>query len=92
MPAKLTASDLLNRDFLEMRCRIIDVAAALDRIHRAGGADSVRSDPRWRQVADAVRLLVDGQPDRATRVQSLFSDSYDPNWQSKRETAGPPPR
>ncbi len=80
MASKLTASQMLDRDFLEMRCRVIDVAAALDRLDATPDADRVRSDPRLQALSEAARLLADGKPDRARRVQMLFSDPFDEGW------------
>ena len=44
MPAALSAPEILQREFLEIRCKILEVAAALDRLSRAGG--TVEGDPR----------------------------------------------
>jgi len=32
-----TALDIFNREFLTIRCRLIDLAAAIDRVGRANG-------------------------------------------------------
>ncbi len=80
MTTKLSAADMLDREFLEIRCRLLDIAAALDRIDRAEGAEAVRADPRITRLGEAAGILVDGQPERAKRVQMLFSDPYDPAW------------
>jgi hypothetical protein len=80
MFTKLPASDLLNREFLEMRCRVIDLAASLDRIHKATDVDANRTDPRLHQLTDGLRILLDGQGDRTARVQMLFSDPYESDW------------
>ena len=82
MTTTQTADQILDRDFLDVRHRIIDVAAALDRIGRGSGTDSTPSDPRMVQLTEAIHLLVDGKPDRAERVQMVFSDKYDPQWRS----------
>lgn len=75
-----TAREVLDRCYLEARARLLDVAATLDRIERAPGADEVRTDPRLKLISDALRLLADGQPDRAERILMLFSLPHDPNW------------
>lgn len=38
MRSAMTSAQLLDRDFLEVRCRLIDVAACMDRWAAAGGA------------------------------------------------------
>ena len=80
MTGSQTANETLDRDFLDMRHGLLDIAAALDRIDRGRDADAVRSDPRMRQMAEAIGILRESQPGRAERVQIIFSRSYDPNW------------
>ncbi len=79
MNSKLTAVAMLDREFLEVRCRLIDIAAALDRMDRAPDHDAIQDDPRLAQLAGAVRILIDDKPDRARRVQLAFSDPCAPN-------------
>lgn len=76
------AIEMLDRHFVEIRHRLLDIAAGLDRIDRAGGAAKTRSDPRYLQLVQATRLLIDGKPDRAERIQMAFSLPYDENWPS----------
>jgi len=78
----IVAAAVLNRNFLETRHELVNLAAALDRIDRGGDAAAVRSDPRMINLLEAARLLTDGLPDRAKRVQMLFSEPYDPNWRA----------
>jgi len=80
MPTTRTAVEVLDRDFLETRHRLLDIAAALDRMDRADGAGQVHSDHRYTQLEQAVRVLADGQPNRAERVQMVFSLPYDGKW------------
>ena len=44
------ASEVLERDFLETRCKILEVAAALDRIDRAPSHHHEHHDPRLGQI------------------------------------------
>ena len=44
MSNPLSASDVLNREFLEVRARLLQVAAALDRLDRAAGSVERRSE------------------------------------------------
>ena len=75
-----TASTMLDREFLEIRCRLIDIAAGLDRVDRCDNGGASLADPRRKQIAGALAILVDGHPDRARRVQMIFSDPYDASW------------
>lgn len=85
MPIPLSAAEVLNREFLEVRCKILEVAAALDRLDRAGG--SVSDDPRLARIHEALGLLNAPAPNRAEQVQLVFSRSYDDNWQSEYKLA-----
>lgn len=80
MVDKPTAAETLDQEFLQIRCRVIDIGAALDRIGSGKSAERVLSDPRLVDLQRAVAVLIDGLPDRAERVQKIFSDAYDPSW------------
>ena len=73
--------EVLNRDFLETRCRILEVAAALDRLDRAAGHRGDAPDRRLAQLRQAIEALLEPGPGRAETVQRLFSLDYDANWQ-----------
>jgi hypothetical protein len=82
MGARLTAAAALDRHFLETRCKILEIAANLDRIDRGACANTaLTDDPRLRQIHDSLRLLLDGRPNRAERCQMIFSLAYDAAWQ-----------
>lgn len=68
----LSATDVIDRYFLQHRALVLDLAAFLDRIDRAEG--DVAGDVRLRSLRHAVALLLDGKPERAKRVLELFSD------------------
>jgi hypothetical protein len=74
----MNPQQLLDREFLTMRARILDLAAALDRLDRAEGAAG--SDRRWELLQRGIEELLAAHPNRAERVQQLFSRPYDPQW------------
>ncbi|WP_425613840.1 hypothetical protein NA78x_003684 [Anatilimnocola sp. NA78] len=74
----LTATETLNREFLEIRCRILDLAAMLDRLERSD--DNVAEDPRLKRIHEAIDLLGKVTGDRAEQVQLTFSRAYDEAW------------
>src|SRR5262245_4493566 len=84
MSAPPTAPAVLDRIYLEVRCKLLDIAACLDRVDRSEGAPAVASDPRLAQIAQGIEILNSAGSDRAERSQMLFSDAYVPNW-SRRE-------
>lgn len=82
MRTKLSASEMLDREFLEVRCRLIEIAASLDRIDRADGSPGLEQVNRLEQLKNAARLLTEDRSNRAERLQLLFSDPYDDNWRT----------
>jgi hypothetical protein len=74
------ASEVLNRDFLEARCKILEIAAILDRIDRAPANHHDQPDPRMSQLRRALEALSVPDPGRAETIQLIFSLEYDPNW------------
>jgi hypothetical protein len=79
--ATATASEVLDREFLALRGKILEVAAALDRIARASG--SAADDPRTAQIRKSLEVLAQAGAGRAHDVQMVFSLPYDPQWRSK---------
>jgi hypothetical protein len=79
----LDAPEVLNREFLEIRARLVQVAALLDRLDRAPG--SVSGDPRLAGVRNALEVLAKPDPGRAEKLQLIFSRHYEPDWKSKFE-------
>lgn len=75
-----TAATLLDRSYLEIRCKMLDLAAHLDRLERADDFAALQGDPRLKQFAQALDILSKTGFDRAEKLQLLFSDPYDPSW------------
>jgi hypothetical protein len=80
MSTPLSASEVLNREFLDVRARLLQIAASLDRLDRAEGA--VQGDPRLQKIRQALAILAAGDADRAEQIQLLFSRPYDARWQA----------
>jgi hypothetical protein len=81
MSSPLSAPEILNREFLEIRCKILDLAAAFDRLARAEG--SLDADPRLDRLREALTVVRDQSHDRAEQVQMIFSRTYEEDWQEK---------
>jgi hypothetical protein len=77
----LPATKALDSYFLEARCKILEVAAILDRIGRGRDAAAVDSDSRMARVREALEVLADHSGGRAERIQKIFSLDYDANWE-----------
>jgi len=67
MPSK---TDLLDLQFIDVRHKLIDIAAFLDRIDRHPG----EQDHRYEALKNALPLLLTDRPDRARAVLESFSD------------------
>jgi hypothetical protein len=75
-----TANEVLEREFLVVRAKLLEAAAAFDRLDRAEG--SVAADGRWQRLRKALDVLSSEEPNRAEQLQLLFSLPYDANWRT----------
>jgi hypothetical protein len=81
MPNLRTASLVFEQELLPIRAKLLEVAAALDRIDRAKG--SAGGDQRRTQVQAAIQILLRPEDDRAEQIQLIFSRPYEDDWQEK---------
>ena len=81
MSASTSAPSTLDREYLEFRARLIDLAAMLDRVDRGEG--SVDDDSRMQLLLGGIELLATVKQGRAEQMQKHFSLPYDPDWQDK---------
>jgi hypothetical protein len=79
----MATREIMDREYLPTRAKILEIAAALDRVARSENAEP--DDPRWRQLQSAIQLLLAPDNNRAEQVQLLFSRAFDENW---RQTLG----
>ncbi|MFI5459677.1 MAG: hypothetical protein ACHRXM_29990 [Isosphaerales bacterium] len=77
------ATEVVDHDFLETRCKILEIAAILDRIDRAPARHGEHPDPRLGQLRQAIEALLEPGPGRAETVQRIFSLDYDPGWRKR---------
>jgi hypothetical protein len=73
-----TAEQILQQEFLLARARILELAATLDRIERAGG--QVEEHPQMQLLQRGFEILTSQQSERAQQVQLLFSRQYSAEW------------
>jgi hypothetical protein len=85
MGGPMNAAAVLEREFLPLRAKLIEIGAMLDRMERSEG--SVAHDPRRQKVERALSILRSAESDRAEQLQLLFSLPYDEHW---RETLSMP--
>lgn len=80
MSSPLNATTLLDQEYLEIREKILQLAASFDRIDRADGREEIDDDARWAKLRQAVDVLGTGGSGRAERVQMVFSLPYAKHW------------
>ena len=75
----MNAQEILDREFLEIRAKLLEVAASFDRIERAEG--DIADDPLCGLFREALEILQGDSNDKAEQLQLLFSRTYDDSWQ-----------
>ena len=83
------ALEVLDRDFLETRGKILEIAAVLDRIDRAPAHHHLHPDPRVCQIRQALEALCEPGPGRSETIQLIFSLEYDQNWRDNLKLGQP---
>ena len=68
----MTPEQVIDQYFIENRTKMLDLAAFLDRLDRAGG--QAKDDFRMTAFRDALRVLAAGKPARVLQIQTIFSD------------------
>jgi len=81
MPVPMAAARVLDREFLEVRAKLLELAASFDRLDRGEG--SVESDTRLELFHQALAILQSDDDGRAERIQLLFSRQFDKNWREE---------
>ncbi len=76
----LPAARALDQYYLDARSRVLDLAATLDRIGRGADAATAATDPRMALLRKSLELLLSDAPNRAEKVQEVFSLAYDASW------------
>ena len=77
----MTATPILDRQFLIMRAKLLELAADFDRLERA--RELSQADPRLTQLEEAIATLRESGSRRAEKIQQIFSRDYDPQWRSQ---------
>jgi len=77
----LPAARALDQFYLDARSRVLDLAATLDRIGRGADTAAAAGDPRLALLRQALEVLLGDAPNRAERVQQVFSLAYDAGWE-----------
>ena len=81
MSQTATAAQILDREFLTIRGKLLEVAAALDRIERGEG--SAADDPRLKKIGETLAIMGKDGANRAEQLQLIFSLPYEPAWRKR---------
>jgi hypothetical protein len=73
--APLSAAELLDMYYLDLRSALLEAAAGLDRIQQAQGGEEAMKDPRVAALRQAGDIVGSEAPGRAERFQHLLSEA-----------------
>ena len=76
-----SATDVLDREFLPIRAKLLEIASSLDRLDRAAGSSS--HDTRLEPIRRGIEVLLADRGDRAEQIQLIFSREYQPDWRTR---------
>lgn len=74
MPCPLTVTQAVDRYFIPCRFQALEIAAFIDRLGRCADAAGAPEDFRVAALKRAAQVIADDAPDKAKRIQELFSD------------------
>lgn len=81
MSHRRSLGEVWNEEFLPMRAKLLEVAAALDRLDRAAG--DIDENPRHAQIQAAIQVLLLPETNRAEQLQLIFSRKYEEHWRQQ---------
>lgn len=85
----MTSAEVLDREYLEIRAKILQLAASFDRLDRSGG--TYRDDARLDLIQQALATAADpAARERAEQVQLIFSRDYTDSWRQDYGLDGEP--
>ena len=82
MSIPLNSQEVLDREYLEIRGKILELAASLDRLERAEGGGN--EDNRMDLIRQGLQILLqDANESKASQIQMLFSRVFEDNWREQ---------
>ncbi len=74
----MSALEVLDAGFLEARARVVEIAALLDRVDRAGEPERGRADYRYKALREAIKVLHTASEARAKAVRAMAGIAAEP--------------
>lgn len=73
----LTYQETAEREFLQARYLVLELAAVLDRLDEAQAREGAKEDPKLRPLWEAIKVLAakSPQPDRTERILRTYADA-----------------
>ena len=78
-----SSDEILQESFLDVRAKLLEVAATLDRVERVGDELLGESLSMRKKIDQAIAICASVGTDRAERLQHLFSREFDPQWRTE---------
>lgn len=80
-----TGDAIVAETFLDVRAKLLEIAATLDRVDRACETNALgeQAISQRQLLGEATKILLSDGPDRAERLQQLFSREYDSDWREQ---------
>ena len=78
----MDSNQIFSREFLEIRAKILEIAASMDRLDRADGDCN---DARKELIEQGLQILASDKSEKAVAVQMLFSRDYEKEWRKEFE-------
>jgi hypothetical protein len=72
---------VMEQEFLPLRAKLLEIAAALDRLERADAL--APNESRVVKIRAAIESLLGSGGDRAEQIQLVFSREYTDDWREK---------
>jgi hypothetical protein len=79
----MATASTFEQEFLPLRAKLLEIAAALDRLDRSAEPDG--REPGRAKIRAAIEALLGSDNDRAEQIQLVFSRPYEDDWREKLE-------
>lgn len=77
----MKAAPPFEQEFLPLRAKLLEIAAALDRLDRADASGN--REPRTAKIRAAIETLLGTNGNRAEQIQLVFSRPYMDDWREE---------